>query len=104
MKSRKEFNLLPIFSLSVTFFILFNKNVLTSSVKESSGTFMLVETPDGNENPDLLVVAKPDGKKSLIEVDSEVTDATIENKEGNDFKVRYHKNYWVLFCYYELLS
>ena len=87
MKSRKEFYLLPILSLSIIFFILFNKNVSTSSVKDNSGTFMLVETPDGNETPDLLVVKKSDGKKSLIKVDSEGTSARAKNKVIGNYKV-----------------
>ena len=59
--------------------ILFNENVLA----ESSGKFMLVETPESKMTPDFLVVEKHGGKKSLIKVEEHAdNEQSVLTKKG----------------------
>ena len=43
--------------------------VLTETISEESGKFMLIRTPDTKNVPDFLVVEKPGGQESLIKVE-----------------------------------
>ena len=57
--------------LFVPLLILNDKNTSASTVEEDSGNFMMVETPEHDRIPDLLLVENPDGKTSLIQIDAD---------------------------------
>ena len=81
MSTRKEPHLVCVALLSIIAIILNNQNKIVTG---SPGKFMLVETPDGNKNPEFIVAEKPDGKKSLIEVDGETgNDEITQSRTGN---------------------
>ena len=64
---------------SIISVILFSMNALA----ESSGKFMLVETPESKMTPDFLVVEKHGGKKSLIKVEEHAdNEQSVLTKKG----------------------
>ena len=72
-----------VFLLSSISIILDNENALVATVNESSGKFMLIKTPDNRKTPDLLLVEKSNGLKSLLKVDSKIINQKIiENATG----------------------
>ena len=72
-----------VFLLSSILIILDNENDLVAAVKESSGKFMLVKTPDNKKTPDLLLVKKSNGLKSLLKVDSKmINQKLVQNSTG----------------------
>jgi len=80
MKTPKESHLVRFALLTIIAIVLNNKNTI---VKGNPGKFMLVETPDSNKTPDFIVAEKPDGKKSLIEVDGETgNDEITQSRAG----------------------
>lgn len=82
MKTPKESHLVRFALLTIIAIVLNNKNTI---VKGNPGKFMLVETPDSNKTPDFIVAEKPDGKKSLIEVDGETgNDEITQSRAGNE--------------------
>ena len=81
MKTHKASHLVRVALLSIIAIVLNNKNTIA---KGSPGKFMLVETPASNKTPDFIVAEKPDGKKSLIEVDGETgNDKITQSRTGN---------------------
>ena len=77
MKNRPLSRLYLITFLTVTSSFLEVKNALAGSLPENRGKFLLVEVPDGKRNPDLVVVEKENGIKSLIKVN---TKENVEKK------------------------
>ena len=74
--------------LFVQFFILNNKNTSAGTVREDSGNFMMVETPEHDKIPDFLLVGKPDGKTSLIEIDADEGNETIIDRSIGNYEMR----------------
>ena len=60
----------PMIWLSFISIILDNENALVETTEESSEKFMLIKTPDIRKTPDLVLVEKSNGLKSLLKVDS----------------------------------
>ena len=77
MKNRPLFQLNLVTFLTITSSFLEAKNALAASLPENHGKYLLVEVPDGKRNPDLVVVEKENGIKSLIKVD---TKENVEKK------------------------
>ena len=72
--------------LSIMILFVANKETLAGRVPESSGKFMLVETPDNEKPSKYLVVENPNGRKSLIEMEEPSNYDYSENKEkGNKY-------------------
>ena len=64
-----DYPLLTLFSVVILY--AGNKETLGEKMPESSGKFMLVETPDDKKPSEYLVVEKPNGRKSLIELEKQ---------------------------------
>ena len=73
------FSLLTLFSVIIL--NAGNKEALGEKMPESSGNFMLVETPDDKKPSEYLVVEKPNGRKSLIELDKQTNNEEQGKKE-----------------------
>ena len=74
--------------LSITFILFEKKNVSVDAFPEKSEKFMLVKTPEHKKDPDFLVVEKPGGKQSLIEIEKnrendKMLKNRIEKQTGN---------------------
>ena len=80
-----------VFLLSSMLIILDYENALVAAVKESSGKFMLVKTPDNKKTPDLLLVEKSNGLKSLLKVDSKMINQKFVQNSTGIMKMWYHK-------------
>ena len=74
--------------LFISLLILDNKSTSASNVNEISESFMMVETPKHNKIPDFLLVEKPDGKTSLIEIDADERNQTILDRSIGNYKMR----------------
>ena len=72
-----------VFLISSVSMILDNENALVATVNESSGKFMLIKTPDNRKSPDLVLVEKSNGLKSLLNVDLKmVNQKFLQNSTG----------------------
>ena len=87
--------------LFVPLLILNDKNTSASTVEEDSGNFMMVETPEHDRIPDLLLVEKPDGKTSLIQIDADKGNETIIDRSIGNYEIRLLK---FLCMYYHMLK
>ena len=74
--------------LSISLLILDNKSTSASNVNEDFESFMMVETPKHDKIPDFLLVEKPDGKTSLIEIDADEGNQTIIDRSIGNYKMR----------------
>ena len=74
--------------LFVPLLILNDKNTSASTVEEDSGNFMMVETPEHDRIPDLLLVENPDGKTSLIQIDAGKGNETIKDRSIGNYEIR----------------
>ena len=74
--------------LFVPLLIFNDKNTSASTVEEDSGNFMMVETPEHDRIPDLLLVEKPDGKTSLIQIDADKGNDTIIDRSIGNYEMR----------------
>ena len=74
--------------LFISLLILDSNSTLASNVKEDSESFMMVETPKHDKIPELLLVEKPDGKTSLIEIDADEGNQTILDRSTGNYKMR----------------
>ena len=81
--------------LFVSLLILNSKNTSAGTVKEDSGNFMMIETPKHGKIPDFLLVEKPDGKTSLIEIDADERNETIIDRSIGNYKMGVLKRLWV---------
>ena len=86
--------------LFVPLLILNDKNTSASTVEEDSGNFMMVETPEHDRIPDLLLVEKPDGKTSLIQIDADKGNETIVDRSIGNYEIRLLK----FLCMYNFSS
>ena len=73
--------------LLVSLLILNNKHTSASTIKEDARNFMMVETPEHDKIPDFLLVEKPDGRTSLIEIDADEGNKTIIDRSIGNFKI-----------------
>ena len=85
--------------LSISLLILDNKSTSASNVNEDFESFMMVETPKHDKIPDFLLVEKPDGKTSLIEIDADEGNQTILDRSIGNYKMRVLKRLCVIFRY-----
>ena len=70
--------------LSVVFLYARNKEALAGRMPESTGKFILVETPDDQTSSKYLVIKKHNGRKSLIELEKQTNIEDPGKKErGN---------------------
>ena len=67
----------PMISLSFISIILDNENALVETVEENSEKFMLIKTPDIRKTPNLVLVEKSNGLKSLLKVDPKTANQKI---------------------------
>ena len=74
--------------LLVSLLILDDKNTSANNVEEDSGSFMMVETPKHDKIPDFLLVEKPEGKTSLIEIDGHKENQTILDRSIGNHKMK----------------
>ena len=74
--------------LLVSLLILNNKYTSAGTIKEDAGNFMMVETPEHDKIPDFLLVEKPDGRTSLIEIDAGEGNETIIDRSIGNYKIR----------------
>ena len=77
MKTHKASHLVRVALLSIIAIILNNQNTIVTGCEPS-------RTQGGKRIPDFIVAEKPDGKKSLIEVDGETgNDEITQSRTGN---------------------
>ena len=69
MKPHLLFPLIHITFLTITSIITEDEKSFAGGLIENSGNYMLVEVPDSKRIPDIVVVEKEDGIKTLIKVD-----------------------------------
>ena len=71
MKPHQLFPLIYITFLTITSIITEDEKSFAGGLIENSGNYMLVEVPDSKRIPDIVVVEKEDGIKTLIKVDAQ---------------------------------
>ena len=74
--------------LVVSLLILNNKYTSAGTIKEDAGNFMMVETPEHDKIPDFLLVDKPDGRTSLIEINADEGNETIIDRSIGNYEIR----------------
>ena len=74
--------------LLVSLLILNNKYTSAGTIKEDAGNLMMVETPEHDKIPDFLLVDKPDGRTSLIEINADEGNETIIDRSIGNYEIR----------------